>query len=217
MHRTRVKICGMRSVDDALAAAAAGADAIGLIFYEQSPRVVSIDQALAIRSALPPFVSTVALFVNASRAQVASVLADVRPELLQFHGEEDEAYCASFQVRYLKAVRVGPGTGANDLLQSKTRFASASGLLLDALHASKYGGTGESFDWNLIPEAMRPQIVLSGGLTPQNVGGAVRAIRPWAVDVSSGVEAGNGATKGIKDHARIAAFINEVRRADQGS
>ena len=205
----------MRKVDDALAAAAAGADAIGLIFYQASPRAIGIDQALAIRSALPPFVSTVALFVNAERAEVESVLAEVKPGLLQFHGDEDESYCASFRTPYLKAVRVGTGTSANDLLQFRTRFASASGLLLDTLHASQYGGTGESFDWRVIPGEMRGQIVLSGGLTPHNVGGAIRAIRPWAVDISSGVEAAKG-EKGVKDHAKIAEFINEVRRADQG-
>ena len=202
----------MRTIDDAIATAKAGADAIGLIFYEASPRAITIDQALAIRAALPPLVSTVALFVNAARAEVESVLAKVKPGLLQFHGDEDVAYCTSFRAPYLKVVRVGAGMDANDLLQFKTRFASASGLLLDTLHAAQYGGTGESFDWNLIPHEMRDQIVLSGGLTPQNVGDAVRAIRPWAVDVSSGVEA----TKGVKDHAKITAFINEVRRADQG-
>ncbi len=212
MHRTRIKVCGMRTIEDAIATAMAGADAIGLIFYAASPRAITIDQALAIRVALPPFVSTVALFVNAARAEVESVLAEVKPGLLQFHGDEDEAYCTSFRAPYLKAVRVGAGMVANDLLQFKTRFASASGLLLDTFHAAQYGGTGESFDWNVIPHEMRGQVVLSGGLTPHNVGGAVRAIRPWAVDVSSGVEA----TKGVKDHAKITAFINEVRRADQG-
>lgn len=208
-------MCGMRTVEDALAAAHAGADAIGLIFYAPSPRDITLEQALAIRAALPPFVSTVALFVNAARAHVEAVLAEVKPDLLQFHGDEDEAYCASFRSPYLKAVRVGGGMGANDLLQFRARFASAAGLLLDTLHATQYGGTGESFDWSLIPQEMRGQIVLSGGLTPQNVGAAVGAIRPWAVDVSSGVEASAGA-KGIKDHAKITGFINEVRRADQG-
>ena len=212
MHRTRIKICGLRKADDALAAAVAGADAIGLIFYQASPRAVTIDQALAIRSVLPPFVSTVALFVNAARAEVEAVLAEVNPGLLQFHGDEDETYCASFRAPYLKVCRVGAGTRANDLLQFKARFASASGLLLDTLHASQYGGTGESFDWHVIPDEMRSRIVLSGGLTPHNVGGAIRSIHPWAVDVSSGVEA----AKGVKDHVKIAEFINEVRRADQG-
>lgn len=212
MIRTRIKICGMRTIDDAVATAKAGADAIGLIFYAASPRAVTVNQALAIRTALPPFVSTVALFVNAARTEVESVLAEVKPGLLQFHGDEDEAYCASFGAPYMKVLRVGAGTSANDLLQFKAGFASANGLLLDTLHASQYGGTGESFDWGVIPEEMRRQIVLSGGLTPQNVGAAVRAVRPWAVDVSSGIEA----VKGIKDHAKIAQFINAVRRADQG-
>lgn len=198
-----------------MAAAHAGADAIGLIFYAPSPRAITLDQARAIRTTLPPFVSTVALFVNAAREHVEAVLAEIKPGLLQFHGDEDEAYCASFRSPYLKAVRVGGGMGANDLLQFRARFASAAGLLLDTLHATQYGGTGESFDWSLIPQEMRGQIVLSGGLTPQNVGAAVGAIRPWAVDVSSGVEASAGA-KGIKDHAKISEFINEVRRADQG-
>ncbi len=211
MHRTRVKICGMRSIDDALAAAFAGADAIGLIFYEPSPRAVDLERALAIRSALPAFVSTVALFVNASPALVASVVAGIKPELLQFHGDEDESFCASFGKRYLKAVHVGASTSANDLLQSESAFSSASALLLDTFHESAFGGTGKSFGWDVIPMEMRSRIILSGGLTAQNVGAAVRKVRPWAVDVSSGVEL----AKGVKDHAKIAEFINEVRRADQ--
>jgi phosphoribosylanthranilate isomerase len=212
MHRTRIKICGLRAVDDALAAATAGADAVGLIFYAASPRAVAMPAALAIRAALPPFVSTVALFVNAPRTEVERVLAALKPALLQFHGDEDAAYCASFGAPYLKALRVAAGARPADLLQFEARFPAANGLLLDSLHPGQYGGTGQAFDWQLIPPEMRGRIVLSGGLTPHNVAAAVRGLRPWAVDVSSGVEAG----KGIKDHAKIAQFINEVRRADQG-
>jgi phosphoribosylanthranilate isomerase len=211
-HRTRIKICGMRLPADARAAAIAGADAIGLIFYAPSPRAVNLAQAQSIRLELPPFVSVVALFVNAGRAEVESVMEKIKPGMLQFHGDEDEPYCASFGMPYLKAIRIGTGTGADDLLQFRARYPSAAGLLLDTLHASQYGGTGESFDWQVIPEAMRRQIVLSGGLTPLNIGEAVRAIRPWAVDVSSGVEA----EKGVKDHAKMNQFINEIRHADQG-
>ena len=216
MHKTRIKICGIRQVDDALLAAHAGADAIGLIFYAPSPRAVTLAQALAVRDALPPFVSTVALFVNAERAQVLEVCAALNPSLLQFHGDEDHDYCASFARPYLKAIRVGASMTADDLLQLQVTFSSAKALLLDTLSTSQYGGTGESFNWDVIPPAMREKIVLSGGLTPANVGEAVKKIRPWAVDVSSGIEVGEGNNikKGIKDPDKILAFISAIKRAD---
>jgi phosphoribosylanthranilate isomerase len=202
--RTRVKICGITRVEDGLAAARAGADAIGLVFAERSPRRVSPEQARTIAAALPPFVTTVALFVNASPDEVEAVIAQVRPDCLQFHGEEPPDYCAAFGLPWLKAVRVRPGV---DLLQFSTRYAAARGLLLDAYSPAAHGGTGERFDWGLIPADLPRPVVLAGGLTPANVGEAVRFAKPWAVDVSSGVEA----APGIKDAAKIAAFVKEVR------
>ena len=202
----RVKICGITRVQDGLAAAQAGADAIGLVFAGNSPRQVTPAQALGIARALPPFVATVALFVNPAAAEVEAVLKTVRPDLLQFHGEEPPEFCRSFGVPYLKAFRVRPGV---DLLQSVVLYADAQGWLLDAWSEAAHGGTGERFDWDLIPPGLPRPVVLAGGLTPANVADAVRRVRPWAVDVSSGVEAG----KGIKDAAKIAAFIKESRNA----
>lgn len=211
MTRTRIKICGLTRVEDALAAAHAGADAIGLVLYAASPRAVAAGRAREICAALPPFVSTVALFVNETPQGVDEMIEALRPSLLQFHGDEDETYCAQFGIPYLKAVRVGDGMGAADLLECEARFGSAAGLLLDTLSPGAYGGTGSTFDWDLIPQAMRGRIVLSGGLTPLNVASAVARVRPWAVDVSSGVETGE---KGIKDHRKIAQFIEAVKNAD---
>jgi phosphoribosylanthranilate isomerase len=204
--RTRVKICGITRPDDARAAAAAGADAIGLVFYPPSPRFLSVERAREVRDALPPFVQSVALFVNADAAQVAQVIGRVHPAMLQFHGEESPAYCAQFGLPYVKACRVAQGV---DLLEYLRPFTGASGWLLDA-HVEEYGGVGASFDWALVPGSLERPLVLSGGLTIENVGSAVRRVRPWAVDVSSGVES----TKGIKDAAKVAAFIAEVRNAD---
>ncbi len=204
---TRVKICGITRIGDALAAAHAGAAAIGLVFHPASPRHVQLEQAAAIARVLPPFVGTVALFVNPEPAAVEAVVRQVRPDCLQFHGEESPEFCRSFGVPYLKALRVRPGV---DLLQSATRHADARGLLLDAWSEAAHGGTGERFDWRLIPAGMPCPIVLAGGLTAANVGEAIRVTRPWAVDVSSGVEA----AKGIKDAAKIAEFMKEVQHAD---
>jgi phosphoribosylanthranilate isomerase len=204
--RTRVKICGITRPQDARAAAAAGADAVGLVFYPPSPRFLSVERAREIREAVPPFVQCVALFVNPDAAQVAQVIGRVHPAMLQFHGEESPAFCAQFGVPYLKAARVAQGV---DLLEYLRPFTAASGWLLDA-HVEEYGGVGASFDWSLVPESLERPLVLSGGLTIENVGGAVRRVRPWAVDVSSGVES----AKGIKDAAKIAAFVAEVRNAD---
>jgi phosphoribosylanthranilate isomerase len=204
--RTRVKICGITRVEDARAAAQAGADAIGLVFYPPSPRFVSVDWARELKNELPPFVMPVALFVNPAAAEVYTVLERVRPAMLQFHGEELPVFCSQFGVPYIKACRVKPGV---DLLEYLRPFSGAAGWLLDS-HVEEYGGVGESFDWSLVPaERIRP-LVLSGGLTAENVGLAIRRVRPWAVDVSSGVES----SKGIKDAAMMAAFIAEVRNAD---
>jgi phosphoribosylanthranilate isomerase len=203
--RTRVKICGITRPADALAAAQAGADAIGLVFYPPSPRYLGTERAVEIRDALPPFVQAVALFVNPDAAQVAQVLGRVRPSMLQFHGEEAPEFCAQFGVPFVKAVRMKPGVDALEYLR---RFPRAAAWLFDS-HVPEYGGVGESFDWALVPAAERP-VILSGGLSPANVAAAIRRVRPWGVDVSSGVEA----AKGIKDAAKIAAFMAEVRNAD---
>ncbi|HZW85934.1 MAG TPA: phosphoribosylanthranilate isomerase [Gallionella sp.] len=200
---TRVKICGITRLQDALAAAHSGADAIGLIFYQHSPRHVSIAQAAHLAAALPPFVTVVGLFVNAEAAFVRDVLAGVRLDLLQFHGEETAEFCAQFNRPYIKAVRVKAGV---DLLQCAADYSGAAGLLLDAHVEGVQGGTGATFDWTLIPEAMPLPIILSGGLQPENVAAAIRQVRPYAVDVSSGVEA----SKAIKDAVKITRFIQEV-------
>lgn len=205
MH-TRSKICGITRVDDAFSVASSGADALGLVFYGPSPRNVSIDQARAILAALPPFVTTVGLFVDAEPAAVRTVLASLPLDLLQFHGAETPEYCRVFGRPYLKAVRVMPGL---DLVQYASLYPDAKGLLLDAHVAGIAGGTGQTFDWNLIPAGLSLPVVLSGGLDPMNVADAIRRVRPAAVDVSSGVES----AKGIKDPAKIAAFMQGVRNA----
>ena len=204
--RTRIKICGITRSEDVQAAARAGADAIGLNFYPPSPRFLSLDWARQLASEVPPYVSTVAIFVNPSAAEVYTVLERVRPAMLQFHGEEPPVFCAQFGVPYVKACRVRPGV---DLLEYLRPFSGAAGWLLDS-HVEEYGGVGESFDWSLVPAERSHPLVLSGGLSRENVATAVRRVRPWAVDVSSGVES----SKGIKDPAKIAAFISEVRNAD---
>jgi phosphoribosylanthranilate isomerase len=204
--RTRIKICGMTRAEDVRAAAQAGADAVGFVFYPPSPRYLGVEQAAALARTVPPFVTSVALFVNAPAQEVRAVLERVRPALLQFHGEETPEYCAQFGVPYLKACRMGPGV---DALKYLTPFSAAAGWLLDS-HVAEYGGVGESFDWSLVPAERSRPLVLSGGLSAANVREAIRRVRPWAVDVSSGVEA----SKGIKDAAKIAAFISEVNNAD---
>jgi phosphoribosylanthranilate isomerase len=204
--RTRIKICGITRTQDALAAATAGADAIGLVFYPRSPRYLSGERAVEIRDALPPFVQTVALFVNPDAAQVAQVIGRVRPAMLQFHGEETPEFCAQFGMPFVKACRVKPGVDALEYLRP---FSRAAAWLFDS-HVPEYGGVGERFDWSLLPASRAKPIILSGGLERGNVGEAVRGVRPWGVDVSSGVES----AKGIKDAAKIAAFIAEVRNAD---
>jgi phosphoribosylanthranilate isomerase len=204
--RTRVKICGITRAADARAAAEAGADAIGLVFYPPSPRYLSVERAVEIRDALPPFVQTVALFVNADAAQVAQVIGRVKPSLLQFHGEETPQFCAQFGTPYVKAARVRQGI---DLLEYLRPFATAAAWLLDSFVA-EYGGVGERFDWSLAPQTRERPLIVSGGLEIGNVAEAIRRVRPWGIDVSSGVES----AKGVKDAGKIAAFIAEVRNAD---
>jgi phosphoribosylanthranilate isomerase len=204
---TAVKICGITRVEDGLAAARAGAHAIGLVFHPASPRLVTIARAREIARCLPPFVTAVGLFVDAPEDEVRRVLEAVPLQLLQFHGSEPPEYCVRFDMPYIKAVRVRAGV---DLLQYARRYSEARGLLLDAFVEGIPGGGGSAFDWDLIPAALPLPIVLAGGLTPENVGEAIRRVKPWAVDVASGVER----EKGIKDAARIAAFIRGARDAD---
>lgn len=206
MSRTRIKICGLTRPQDVRAAVAGGADAIGFVFYPPSPRAVSIEQAAELVALLPPFVVSVGLFVNAAPAEVEAVLARVPLQLLQFHGDESESDCARHGRAWIKAARMRPGV---DLLEFAASYPRASGILVDAF-VDGYGGGGKTFDWTLIPAGFTRPLVLSGGLDADNVGDAVRRIRPWAVDVSSGVES----AKGIKDADMIAAFIAGVRHAD---
>jgi len=204
---TAVKICGITRPEDALAAARAGAHAIGLVFYAKSPRHVTPARAAEIIRVLPPFITTVGLFVDASAEEVRATLAAAPVGLLQFHGDEDPGYCRQFKHPYVKAVRMKRGV---DLLQYARDYHDAKALLLDNYVEGLHGGSGIAFDWSLIPRGLPLPVILSGGLTPDNVSDAVRRVRPGAVDVSSGVES----AKGIKDAAKIAAFIKGVRNAD---
>ena len=200
----RSKICGITRIEDALVAAEAGADAIGLVFYDKSPRAVDVRQARAILAALPPFVTSVGLFVNASRCFIGEVLDAVPLDVLQFHGDETPEQCEGHGRPWFKALRVRPG---DDLLAEARRFAGARAILLDAYVPGMPGGTGERFDWSLIPTDLPMPLILAGGLTPDNVAEAIASVRPYGVDVSGGVEA----AKGIKDAAKVAAFIRRVR------
>jgi len=200
----RVKICGITRLQDLHAACNAGADALGFVFYEKSPRHVMIAAAAALVRELPPFVQSVGLFVNAAPGLIESVLREVPLDLLQFHGDETPTDCARYGRPYIKAIRVNQDT---DLLKCAADFDAARALLLDAYVAGVPGGTGERFDWSLIPASFPKPIVLSGGLTPDNVAGAIQRVRPWAVDVSSGVEA----SKGIKDPHKMAQFIAKAK------
>jgi phosphoribosylanthranilate isomerase len=203
MSAVRSKICGITRIEDALAAVEAGADAIGLVFYPQSPRAVSIQQARAIIAALPPFISTVGLFVNASRCELNETLDAVALDMLQFHGDEAPEQCEGYHRPYMKALRVQAG---DDIAASCRMYSGASGILLDTFVAGVPGGTGETFDWALIPQGLSKPIILAGGLTSANVAQAIAQVRPYAVDVSGGVEK----SKGIKDHDKIRAFMSAV-------
>lgn len=201
--RTRVKICGITRPEDAIAAVRHGADAIGLVFYGPSPRNVSIEMAAEIVSALPPFVSKVGLFVNASASEIETVLRRVSLDCLQFHGDESATDCAQINLPYYKAIRVKDDT---NLLQYASYYEQAKALLLDTYSEASVGGTGQVFDWKLIPDNLGKPLILAGGLTTQNVAAAIRQVKPYAVDVSGGVEA----SKGIKDEIKIASFMREV-------
>lgn len=201
--RTRVKICGITRPEDGVMAVSLGADAIGLVFHRPSPRYIDPETALRIIAALPPFVTTVGLFRNEDSATVRAVLTAVPLAMVQFHGDEDPDYCAAFGVPYLKAVPMGANA---DVADYERRFATASGLLLDSHGGNTMGGTGQGFDWGKIPIERRKPLILAGGLDPNNITAAILAVRPYAVDVSSGVEA----AKGIKDAELMRAFLRGV-------
>ncbi|MBV8624524.1 MAG: phosphoribosylanthranilate isomerase [Herbaspirillum sp.] len=219
-HRTRIKICGLTREEDIGAAVAAGTDAVGLVFYPKSPRYVTPQRAAELSRVVPPFVSLVGLFVNPTLEEVREVLARVPLTVLQFHGDETPEQCAAIAAAvvrpFLRAARIGSSTKPADLLEYEQAYRSASpfftGLLLDTL-VEEYGGSGKVFDWSLIPKELAPRAVLSGGLSVHNVTEAVAGVRPYAVDISSGVEA----AKGIKDTAKVEAFISAVRLADTTS
>lgn len=200
---TRVKICGITRPEDGVAAARLGADAIGLVFYAPSPRAVSNQQAAAVCAALPPFVTTVGLFVDASADEVRAVLAQVPLDLLQFHGDESPEFCRQFARPFIKAIRMRDDI---DLAAEQARYADSRGLLLDTYRPGVPGGTGEAFNWDRVPPTLADKIVLAGGLEASNVAAAVEQVRPYAVDVSGGVEA----SKGIKDAAKMAAFFSSI-------
>ncbi|MEJ5863330.1 phosphoribosylanthranilate isomerase [Pseudomonas farsensis] len=206
MSNVRSKICGITRIEDALAAVEAGADALGFVFYAKSPRAVDVRQARAIIAELPPFVTTVGLFVNASRCELNEILEVVPLDLLQFHGDETPADCEGYHRPWIKALRVRPG---DDLEAACRYYAGARGILLDTFVAGVPGGTGEAFDWSLVPATLSKPIILAGGLSASNVAQAIAQVRPYAVDVSGGVEQ----AKGIKDAAKIAAFMQAVKQA----
>ena len=208
MKRTRVKICGFTSPEQAAFAAYAGVDAIGLVFYPPSPRHVSIRQAQEIVAALPAFTTVVALFVDADATQINEILAQVSIDVLQFHGDELPAACRLYNKPYIKAIRMQEGT---DIAALNQDYHDAQGLLLDAYHAQTKGGTGEKFDWDLIPKDCTLPIILAGGLESANASDAINSVQPYALDVSSGVEI----SKGIKDNNKIAAFLTEVYQSDR--
>lgn len=206
MSNVRSKICGITRIEDALAAAEAGADAIGFVFYAKSPRAVDVRQARAIIAEPPPFVTTVGLFVNASRCELNEILEVVPLDLLQFHGDETPQDCEGYHRPWIKALRVRPG---DDLEAACRLYAGARGILLDTYVPGVPGGTGEAFDWSLVPARLSKPIILAGGLSADNVGQAIAQVRPYAVDVSGGVEQ----AKGIKDAAKIEAFMRAVKQA----
>jgi phosphoribosylanthranilate isomerase len=206
LSAVRSKICGITRIQDALSAVEAGADAIGLVFYAKSPRAVTVLQARAIIAALPPFVTTVGLFVDASRCELGEILDAVPLDLLQFHGDETPADCEGYHRPYIKALRVKPG---DDIAAQVALYKKASGVLLDTYVPGIPGGTGEAFDWSLVPQGLKMPIILAGGLSAENVAQAIAQVRPYAVDVSGGVEI----AKGIKDAEKIRAFMQAVKAA----
>lgn len=201
---TRIKICGITRIEDALAAVEAGADALGFVFYEASPRSVSLNQAKKICLQLPPFIATVGLFVNAPAHVVLNTANHLQLSLLQFHGEESEEYCEQFNYPWIKALRIKSDTNIQEAID---RYSASKGILLDSHVAGVQGGTGVTFDWTRIPKHSSKPIILAGGLTIANVQQAIKTCNPYAVDVSGGVEI----SKGIKDHHKLRSFINNVK------
>lgn len=206
MTRTRVKFCGITRIEDAIEAARLGADAIGLVLVPASPRALSFDGAARIARETPPFVARVGLFLDAEPAYVRAACAAIAFDLLQFHGSEPRDYCAGFGLRYIKAIAMGDATAFDDRARA---YPDAAALLLDGHATGAQGGTGERFDWTRVPRGHRRPIVLAGGLTPANVADAIATARPYAVDVSSGIER----APGIKDSGKMQRFLDEVRRA----
>ena len=204
MH-TRIKICGIKHLNDALKAVECGADAIGLIFVEKSPRYVSLTEARVIAESMPPFVTVVGLFMNASAETVREALKVVPLNLLQFHGEESPEFCDQFEMPYIKVLRMRDNANVVAFAQD---YPNAAGILLDSYHKDAGGGTGQSFDWDLIPDDVPLPLILAGGLNSENVASAIEAVKPYAVDVSSGVES----EPAVKDHKKIEQFIKEVQR-----
>ena len=204
--RTRIKICGITRIEDALAAAQAGTDAIGLVFASASPRCVNVEQAAAISRSLPPFVTVVGLFVDEPEKRIREILNRVHLDLLQFHGQETPEQCRLYDRPYVKAIRM---RNAVDLHAEERLYGDAAGLLLDSFTETAAGGTGKTFDWGRVPRDLRKPVILAGGLTSENVRQAIKTVRPYAVDVSSGVER----SPGVKDTDKIAAFVNAVRTA----
>ena len=207
MQNTRVKICGFTQLKDALHACNMGVDAIGLVFCENSPRNIEPSVASQISRALPAFVTSVALFMNETEQQIQEILNEVPIDCIQFHGDEDAEFCRQFNLPYIKAIAMGDET---DIIKKVSAYHDARGVLLDSHASGQVGGTGETFDWNAIPKNLGIPLILAGGLTVNNVAEAVRIVRPYAVDVSSGVERG----KGLKDAALVTAFINEVKNVE---
>jgi len=210
LNRTRIKICGITRLEDALQAVALGVDALGFVFVPSSPRYVSMQKAQQILAQLPPFVQTVGLFMDTGAANIEQVLGNIPLDLLQFHGSEDEAFCVQWHKPYIKVVAMGDAA-ASALLQAEQDYASAAGLLLDSHRQGQSGGSGKVFDWAMIPTGMDKPIVLAGGLNCDNVSQAVAQVKPYAVDVSSGVEA----DKGIKDAKLMRQFVEGVKQGDQ--
>jgi len=214
-HRTRIKLCGLSRRSDIALAVELGADAIGLVFYPPSPRTVGVAEAIDLVAGLPPFVTAVGLFVNATEEWIGEVTSNVPLGMLQFHGDETPEQCERLAnlagLPWLRALRIAPETTPADLVESALNYSAAGGLLFDT-HVEGYGGGGKTFDWSLIPAELARRAVLSGGLNAQNVGEAIHRVRPYAVDVSSGIEVPGA--KGMKDPARMAAFVRAVREAD---
>lgn len=205
--RTRVKICGLKRLDDALYCADLGVDSIGLVFHPPSPRLIDIDAAIQIRRSLPPFVTVTALFLNEQREWMERVVESVQPDCLQFHGDEPVETCEQFNLPYLKSVPMGT---VEDSRQYADGYPGAQGFLLDSNVAGRMGGSGDTFDWSKIPTSFGAPVVLAGGLNPHNVAEAIARVRPWAVDVSSGVEV----SRGVKEKSLIRRFAEEVRQGD---